>query len=242
MKALPLVLLVSTAAVRVSSQGLTPAAASVPSYSPQASSFIDALIKVASQFELPLAVEWIKSPDALKPISLSRSNMNASEVLDAIVSTHSDYAWRFEEGVVHVFPKTIVNDPRNPLNVRIGTLREGSWTVIDADNFLLQSVGPVVRSVEPKVVPVPSPVEDEPKFQLVGQDAPVREVLSKIITASKKEIWITTFPNNLPLNARGFWEVTPMYDPRYVKPENQPFWVLLRWGDAPWKRLESPEP
>jgi len=226
MKTLPLVLLVSTAAVRVSAQDLTPERIPIPSYSLQASSFIDALIKVASQFEIPLAVEWIKSPDALKPIRLSRYNTTASEVLAAVVSAQGDYGWRIESGIVHVFQKTMVDDPRNPLNVRIDTLPDVRWTVNDADNFLFQSIGQVVRWTGPKELEVPSPVLDEPHFHLAGEDDSVREILNKIITSSKMNIWIATFSNNLPLSVRGFWEVTPMYDPKYVKPDDQPFWFF----------------
>lgn len=241
MKTLSLALLVSIAAVQVSAQDLTPERKPVPSDSLQSSSFIDALFKVASQFELPLAVEWMKSPDTLKPIRLSRNYTNAGEALDAVVSAQSDYDWRLESGIVHVFQKTIVNDPRNPLNART-TLPDGNWTVIDANNFLLQSIGPLVDSIGPKVVPVPAPFEEEPQFPLGAHDALVREVLNKVITASKKKIWVAIFPSDLPLTTKGFWDTTAMYDPRYIKPEDQPFWIFLRWGDASWKRLESPEP
>jgi hypothetical protein len=154
MKTLSLVLLVSTAAVQVSAQDLTPERKPISSYSLDASSFIDALIKVASQFELPLAVEWIKSPN---PIRLSRSNTNASEVLEAVVSVQGDYVWQLENGIVHVFQKTMIDDPRNPLNVRIDTLPDGRWTANDADNFMFQAIGQAVRSIGPKVVPVPRP-------------------------------------------------------------------------------------
>jgi hypothetical protein len=242
MKTLLLVLLVSTAAIRVLAQDLTPAKNAVPSYSLQTDTFIDALVKVASQFELPLAVEWIKSPDTLKPIRFSRSNATAGEVLDAVVSAQGDYTWRLENGVVHIFQKTMLDDPRNPLNVRIDTLPNGSWTVNDADNFMFQSIGQAVRGIGPKVVPVPSGAGEEPHFPLAGKNDSVRELLDKIVRASKMRIWIATFPNDLALTIKGFWEVTPVFDPRYVKPEDQPFWIFLRWGDAPWKRLESPEP
>jgi hypothetical protein len=56
------------------------------------------------------------------------------------------------------------------------------------------------------------------------------------------KVWIATFPNNLPLTVKGFWETTPMSDPKYVKPEDQPFWIFLRWGDAPWKRWKAGTP
>src|ERR1035438_5624137 len=114
MKTLSLALLVSTAAVRVSAQDLTPERKPVPSDSLQASSFVDALFKVASQFKLPLTVEWIKSPDTLKPIRLSRNYTTATEALDAVASAYRGYDWRLENGIVHVFQGSVVNDPRNP--------------------------------------------------------------------------------------------------------------------------------
>jgi hypothetical protein len=43
----------------------TPGNKKVPSYSVQAGTFIDALLKISTRFELPLAVEWVKSADTL---------------------------------------------------------------------------------------------------------------------------------------------------------------------------------
>lgn len=188
-----------------------------------------------------------KSPEALKPIRLPRSNTTASEVLDSVVKAYGGYAWQMDNDIVHVFHGAMVNDPRNPLNVRIDTVPDGRWTVNGADNFMFQSIGQAVRSIGPRVVLAPSPQRenkrgDEPQFRVAGENDSVREMLNRIITASKMKIWIATYPNNLPLTVKGFWEVTPVYDPRYVKPEDQPFWVFLRWGDAPWKRLETQEP
>jgi hypothetical protein len=86
------------------------------------------------------------------------------------------------------------------------------------------------------------PVYDaEPQFHISAQNASVRDILDKIIMASNMKIWIATFPKNSPLTIKGFWEVTPMY-PNFVRAEDQPFWIFLRWGDIPWKRLETPEP
>jgi hypothetical protein len=208
----------------------------------QASSFVDALLKTASRFQLPLAVEWVQSPDTLKPVRLAPNSATPTEAIEAIVSFHTDYAWQLENGVIHVFPKAIVNDPRNPLNVIVSQVPDRSWTVRDADNFLFQSIGQTVRLTGPKVLPVSSPAGSEPQFHLAASNAPAREVLNQIITASKMKIWVATFPGSSPLTVKGFWETTPMYDPKGVKPEDQPFWIFLRWGDVPWKRLETPDP
>jgi hypothetical protein len=217
-------------------------AASLPASSfINASSFIDALLKTASRLQLPLAVEWVQSPDTLKPVRLAPNLATPNDAIEAIVSSHGDYAWQLENGVIHVFPKAMVNDPRNPLNVIVSQVPDRSWTVRDADNFLFQSIGQAVRSTGPKVLSVSSPAGSEPQFHLAASNAPVREVLNQIIMASRMKIWVATFPGHLPLTAKGFWETTPMYDSRGVKPEDQPFWIFLRWGDVPWKRLESPD-
>jgi hypothetical protein len=207
----------------------------------QANSLIDGLLKIAGRFQLPLAVEWVKSPDTLKPVHFFQSFTTANEAITAVLSSHTDYGWQVENGIVHVFPKMMLRDPRNPLNFIISQVPDRSWTLRDADNFLFQSIGEAVRSAGPKVLGVSSPAGSEPQFHLAASNARVREVLNQIITASKMKIWITTFPGNLPLTVKGYWETAPMYDPRGVKPEDQPFWIFLRWGDTPWKRLESPD-
>ena len=243
MKALLAVLVGSILTAPVQAQDLTPASERVQAYSLQANSFIDALLKIATRFQLPLAVEWVKSADTLRPVRLNLREPSATAMLDAIVSAHGDYGWQFENGVVHVFQKAIVNDSRNPLNVVIERFPNDSWTVNFADTYLFHTVREVVSPTgQTGIVFSVLGSPGEPQFQFGAENAPVREILNKIITASKMKIWIATFPNNSSLTVKGFWEGTPMYDPKYVALEDQPFWIFLRWGDIPWKRLETQEP
>jgi hypothetical protein len=65
----------------------------VSGYSLQTDTFIDALLKIATRFELPLAVEWVKTVDTLQPVRLSQGETTAAAVLDAVVSSHQGYAW-----------------------------------------------------------------------------------------------------------------------------------------------------
>lgn len=240
MKSLIPVLLIAPLAAPIPAQTGTTARDGTPA-SLQANSLIDGLLKIAGRFQFPLAVEWVKSPDTLKPVHFSQNFTTANEAITAVLSTHTDYAWQVENGIIHVFPKMMLNDPRNPLNFIVSQVPDRSWTVRDVDNFLFQSIGAAVRSAGPRVLAVSSPAGSEPQFHLAASNALVREVLNQIITASKMKIWIATFPGNLQLTVKGYWETTPMYDPKGVKPEDQPFWIFLRWGDTPWKRLESPD-
>lgn len=87
----------------VSLSGQTPDLLTEPieNYSLYANSFIDALLKISAQFQLPLGVEWVKTADTMKAVRLSRSNTTAADVIQAMVSMNAGYDWRMEDGVVH---------------------------------------------------------------------------------------------------------------------------------------------
>jgi hypothetical protein len=240
-KALLPLFLISTLAAQVPTQDRTRLETRVPAYVLDASSFIDALIKTASRFEFPLAVEWIKSPAALKPVRFSRNNVSAAAVLDAVVSAQSGYAWQVVNGVVHVFNTATINDPRNPLNILVAEVPDRAWTAKSVDDFLFDSVRDGVRGPGRKII-AGADYDDEPQFHVSARPGLLRDTLDRVITAGRSQIWIATFPAKSALTVKSFWEVTPMYDPKYVKAEDQPLWIFLRWGDPPWKRLETPEP
>ena len=202
------------AAVVILSCGLTPPLQAQPTartnlkvsgYSLQADTFIDALLKIAARFELPLAVEWIKTADTLQPVRLSQDETTAAAVLDAVVSSHQGYEWQLENGIVHVFPRTLVADSRNPLNVRISGFPKDQVTVAGADAFLFNATTEIVRASLGKVESLPGGgIEPEFTFD-VGNDTPVREILNKIIFASKSKIWIATFPSQRTITLKGYY-------------------------------------
>lgn len=174
------------------------------------------------------------------PRGISQHETTAAAVLDAVVSSHQGYAWQLENGIVHVFPRTLSTDSRNPLNVRVSGFPKDPVTVAGADAFLFNATNEIVRSSLRKVESLPGG-GIEPEFRIdAGNDATVRDVLNKIILASKTKVWIATFPSTQAVTVKGYFEVTPMIDPKYVHAEgSRPFWIFLRWGDPPWKRLDT---
>ncbi len=145
MKALMSILLAYGVAGPLQAQGPVRPTSTVPANSLQATSLIDALIKIATRFELPLAVEWVQSPDTLRPFQLDQRE-SASAMLEDVVSSHKGYSWQLENGVVHVFQGSMVNDPRNPLTVTVDKFPADAVTVPNADNpYLFETVREVVR-------------------------------------------------------------------------------------------------
>ena len=216
----------------------------IPDYSLQATSFIDALLKIASQFRLPLGVEWIKSAGTLKPDSFFLTHTTVKDIIDAVVSTYSGYEWRMEEdGIVNVFQRDLVKDGRNPLNVTIKSF-DHTESVNTAGRTLHSMLAHIVR--HPDFGGIATSGGDyvgAPVVRFTAENVAVRTVLAKIITApppaSKlpmNRIWIATFPDEPMLSRTGYLEVAPTLNFNVVS--EQPFWNLFQWGDPPLKTME----
>jgi hypothetical protein len=50
-------------------------------------------------------------------------------------------------------------------------------------------------------------------------------------TPTMNRIWIATFPEMPAFTSTGFLETVPMWNLTNESNQNQPFWILLRWGD-----------
>jgi hypothetical protein len=216
-----------------------PATVEVRDFSLHATSFPDALLKVAARFQLPLGVEWVRSADTLKAVQIARSNTTAADIIQAVVLMYHGYDWRLEDGVVHVFQRDLVNDTRNPLNITITEFDQQSETVAWANNNLFQRVTHVVR--HPELFGIAGEVlgyPGEPVFNFAAQNIPARSILNKMVMAGQsnpvphmKRIWVATFPEKPVLSRTGYLEAVPMWNPRFVPDDSQPFWVLMAWGD-----------
>ena len=206
----------------------------VQSYSLEANCFIDALLKLSARFQFPLGVEWVKSADTLKPVRFSETYTTVADVIQSVVSRHAGYDWRTEDGVVHVFQRDLVKDSRNPLNI---TVKEFGWNhkmiLSEANSLLAQLVGQVVNPLPigrgiggsfPRDV-------GEPTFDLNIRDGSARSILNRIVTVSKVNIWVATFPSVADPNPSGFLQ------PTGAQNNNGPFWTMLRWGDPPLENM-----
>ena len=206
----------------------------VQSYSLEANCFIDALLKLSARFQFPLGVEWVKSADTLKPVRFSETYTTVADVIQSVVSRHAGYDWRTEDGVVHVFQRDLVKDSRNPLNI---TVKEFGWNhkmiLSEANTLLAQLVGQVVNPLPigrgiggsfPRDV-------GEPTFDLNIRDGSARSILNRIVTVSKVNIWVATFPSVADPNPSGFLQ------PTGAQNNNGPFWMMLRWGDPPLENM-----
>jgi hypothetical protein len=90
----------------------------VENYSLSADSFLQALTKAASQFQIPMGIEWVKEPSTSKSVHLSMKRATVYQVIEALLKG-SGHRLEIKRDVVHVFPRGFLSDRRSFLNVRI---------------------------------------------------------------------------------------------------------------------------
>jgi hypothetical protein len=88
-------------------------------YTISGDSFVQVLTRVASQFRIPMGIEWVKSPESLKPLSFTWHEATVEQVLSRIVSSQPGYSYDIENAVFHVLPPDALHDDLSFLNLRI---------------------------------------------------------------------------------------------------------------------------
>jgi hypothetical protein len=208
--------------------------ATVSRYSISESDLPSALIAVASEFELPMGIEWV-TPGVPHPVELSWERATVREVVESIVRNEPGYELKTTDGVVHVSYKGSRDDKANFLNLRLGQFHSRTEHI----SVILDRLRRIVRGI---VSPQPASgtdfyhvvIADRATVSLDLPNPTVREVLDQLALASDRyKIWAVSFQQDPGLTPTGFrrtftiWNDTPVPDPE------QPVWDRFLWGKPP---------
>ncbi len=218
----------------------------VSQYTLRAQDFLQALTKVASQFQIPMGIEWRRSPETLRNVYLSWRYATVREILEALVQTQPHYRLEVRNEVVHVFLKGSRHDGHDFLNLPIDKFEVQDEYASLASRSLHQRLNMVVS---------PPPTSHKPAgggvlgSTLIGlgdrkvtvklENVTARDVLDKLALGADFKIWVITYPQTLTLTRTGFWRVISIYND-HVADENQPAWDLLVWGFDPVTKTMQP--
>ena len=211
-------------------------AAPVSQYSLSGNGLADALAKISKQFQLPMGIEWVKDKEALRGLSRTWNDETVRHILRSIVEAYPGYAFRVEDGDVHVFRRDFVNDSHNFLNLRVPDFFEVRQEIGGRINQRLRSV--VQNIVSPRNLP-PGAGEggdyatgiDEKPLTLTLRGLTVREALDKLVEASEHKIWVVTFSDSPALTPTGFRRTETIWHPTPFPDSDQPMWDFLAWGE-----------
>jgi hypothetical protein len=211
-------------------------ASAVASYSLNAGTALEALVKVAGDFQLPLGIEWMKPPSPPAPYARSWQATTPREIVNDIVKAYPAYEAEVANGVVHVFPSALRNDPNDVLNTRLGSFEVNNERVAFASYRLERLVKPIMVPPDPARVTggVAASIlsglgDQEVTFRL--ESATVRDVLDRLCVSAHRNIWIVAYPPVPAKTAAGFLKMVPLDSNVIVEDEGFcPNWVFLVWG------------
>lgn len=210
----------------------------VNSYQLQANNFVEALTRAASDFQIPMGIEWVNRPGARARVNLSWKNATIREVLQAIVKTQPGFTMLVGSSVVHVSSSDLVPDHENPLKLKINAFEVHNAPVESASRQLHEVVR---RTLSPKpqqgfgrggVAGSGFSNIDDPKISVTLKNATVEDVLNALALTSARKIWIVTFSDSPVLTSTGFRRTLSLWNKSPVPDNEQPGWDMFHWGDA----------
>jgi hypothetical protein len=196
--------------------------AKVPSYTVKAMNLLQAAAQIASDFNLPMGIEWQGDPDTRKEIIYQWQNATVQKILYDVSSFDVQYQVNISNGVVHLWKGGIAGSPRNPLNI---TIRDFSV----ADTYAGQARSKLQDRLNQMMFP-PSPTErrlacagsygagaGDRLISLSMKDATAREILDAILLRSEFAIWLTVFPDKQA--HIGYLQTTPPWRKTIQQPD-----------------------
>lgn len=236
--------------------------ARVPFYESNDSTFVQALIHLASKAKIPLGVEWIETEDTLAPLNTKFENASYREILTRLIKDRPHYEWEISNGVVHVFPKGAMEDPTDFVNLYQGMFEVKNERVAVASYRLRLIIQKEINPPLPKIAgqgavsaegiggSVASGLGDSPlTFRL--EHVRVRDILDTFAIKSDLKIWVVTRPSQYSLEFGRIQTTKSIYSKSVIPARSQPLWETMIWGFDPvaqtfrqdwYERKMAPDP
>jgi hypothetical protein len=212
--------------------------APVANYSLTADNMVQALVRVAGDFKLPLGLVWVDAPRASEGVSLAFKDISVSEALASIIKHYPGYKMDAKNGVVHVFPSELFPNSQNFLKLRIGRFEvenADEWTAHEQLSYAVRTIVAPSKPSSGGNLPsagVRSHLSQvgEPRLTLRLEGALVEDVLDAIALDSWRKVWVVTFREGGQNTATGFGRTSSLWNDAVIPDEKQPVWDTFQWG------------
>lgn len=217
--------------------------ATVTQYSLAAPSLVHALHRLATDFKLPMGVEWVRDTDSLRPVRLSWDGVKVSQILAAVVAEYPPYRLSTEGAIIHVFHEDVRVSPSDPLALHLGPIdiRDEQLGVASAQR--LRST--VSRARQPRLPAgeagsAATGFGGDKRVSVKASNPTLREALDALALSAAEVIWIVTYPPRNRSDVRSMTTVS--LGGHAVQPQHQPHWVFLPWGPSSLVKVSGREP
>lgn len=203
--------------------------------------FVDALLKVAGEYKIPMGIVWVRASAAMLGVNLSEKNGTVQEIIQALVKTQPEYTMTTKSGLIHIFAPGLVGVREDFLTLKVPEFEVHNQVVELADRRL----GDIVRATGSPPKPVTGGFRGgtgsslglevgDPLLTLKLQDVSVEDVLDALTLAADRGVWIVTFAPAGEITPTGFRRTVSPVSGKAVPDSEQPVWELFRWGLKPY--------
>lgn len=186
------------------------------------SNFVEALVQVGTDFQIPIGITWVNTPGARAERAFAWKDATVQEIIEAVAKTQPGFQVLVKNGVVHVFSPELPPERENFLTMKIKAFRVRDEYAEMASFKLHNLVTPRNHagfSIGANI---------EPKISLELTNSTAEDVLDALIVASALKIWVVTFSSDPTLTTAGFRRSMSLWGDT---PSPEPVWDLLHWGD-----------
>ena len=198
----------------------------VTSYNLGVSSFAAALLRVSRDFQIPMGIVWVNTPQARAELPFAWKDTTVQEIIEALAKSQAGYQVETRNGVVHVFPSGIIPVPQDFLKLNIEDFQVRNDFIEMASYKLHELVTPITGS---RVISIGA--AGDSKVDLKLKNSSVEDVLDALAVSSNRKIWIVTFSEDVGLTPKGLRRTTSLWTDKAIPDAQQPLWELMRWSD-----------
>ncbi len=199
----------------------------VTNYNLGAFNLVGALIRVSTDFQIPMGIAWVNSPVERAELPFAWKEATVAQIIEDIAKTQPGYQVQIKNGVVHILPlQGVILDHENFLKLKIRSF-EVHDAYVEVASFKLHMLVTPRRYGQISIG-----ATGDSKVHIELNDRPVEDVLDALVTASLRKIWIVTFANDSSLTPKGLRRAMSLWSGSVTPDEEQPSWDLLRWGDS----------
>lgn len=174
----------------------------IPHYRVNALNLLEAAGQIASDFNLPLGIEWQGNPQAKQKIVMEWSNSTVEQILYDTARFDINYQVQITNGVVHIWATNVASHSRNPLNILVPDFsvtgeysRQAALQLRDKVNSLMIPGGKTQAAACTGSRAVSS---DEKLVTLSMKNVKAWQILDAILDKSRSAMWLAVFQDQQP--------------------------------------------
>jgi len=145
--------------------------------------FLEALIRVSNDFQVPMGIVWVNSPAERAELPFAWKGATVQEIIESIAQTQPGYRVQIRNGVVHVSPRALIPDRENFLKLKIEAFDVHNDYIELASWKLHTLVTPIRGSYQISIGGT-----GDSKIDVELKDTTVENILDALVVASNRKI------------------------------------------------------